>query len=116
MEDKGGLPEWMDKNKSIRPCSINRGIFKLLVGDLFQASIEQGKVANDFSGVAVVAIHGRGTSSIIENSGPVILVSILRKKEKLMRAHIRRRLLQNSLNRPLRHSLMNNWSCVATIL
>lgn len=86
------------------------GIIAGLVSKLFQASIDQDEISNEWRGAAVVAIHNGGPTSVIENFRVVSLSRIL------IRAHISQYIVLHSMFCLAQHGFTRDRSCFTNLL
>ena len=114
----------LDISKAPGPDGIHPAIVKPLANiianpilRLFQASLEEGRLPNDWKTAVVVAIHKGGNETELKNYRPVSLTSILCKcMEKIIREHICKHLHEQSLLNSAQHGFMKNRSCLTNLL
>ena len=114
----------LDTSKSpgsdgIHPAMV-KPIADIIVGpvrNLFELSIQGGKLPKDWKTATVVAIHKGGKTSDLKNYRPVSLTSILCKcLEKIVKTHIAQYLRSNSLLSRKQHGFTKGRSCLTNML
>ena len=111
-------------NKSAGPDGIHPHMLKILapviarpVCDLFESSILQGAIPEDWKRAIVVPIHKGGTASDIKNYRPVSLTSVLCKVlERLVRDVVCHHLVRHSLLNTAQHGFLKGKSCLSNLL
>ncbi|CAH8567491.1 unnamed protein product [Dicrocoelium dendriticum] len=110
--------------KSAGPDSVHPAIVKPLadilqypVAELFNQSLQEGKLPRDWKEATIVAIHKGGSKSVPLNYRPVSLTSIMLKcLEKLIRNRICEHLTEHNLIRAEQHGFLKKKSCLTNLL
>lgn len=114
----------LDKHKSIGPDGIHPLFLKecaaelaLPLSNLFQHSLDTGKVPTDWKHAAVTAIHKGGDRSIAANYRPIALLSIISKVlESLVDDYLRAYLHRTEFFTNQQHGFRTGHSCTTNLL
>ncbi|MGL5756646.1 MAG: reverse transcriptase domain-containing protein, partial [Paraclostridium sp.] len=114
----------LNKHKAAGPDGLHPAVIQPLAGILtrpvaylYQTSLTERRLPQDWKTAVVVAIHKSGSRNKATNYRPVSLTSVLCKcLERIIRGRICQHLAENSLLNPAQHGFVKQRSCLTNLL